>query len=187
MILRLKSTMSAGLSTKFYQVTLLPERELIVGKVGTYFSVRLQDGAGAQFVFAKGRYNIPASEAAIRNAIDRVATDILQVLNGEADYELFIRGGADAEPFVGTGELPAALSTVTYLARTDGGKYAAGLSEQTFHVPLSNGDLPILRAAYVRSLIQGKLAPLRLDVLHNVPSEGGDQERTVELILYVKW
>lgn len=187
MHLLLKSMMSAGPSTKLYRIAVLPERELIVGKIGIYFSVRLQDETGAQFVFPKGRYSIPASEAAIRNATDRVVADLLQALKGEANYELFVRGGADAEPFTGTEDLPAALSTVAYRARTDGGKYAADLTEQTFRMPLSNADLPILRAAYVRSLIRDRLAPLGLDVLHNMPSEGGDRERTVELIVYVKW
>lgn len=185
---RLKGIIAARLSTKYYQIAILPEPELVAGKSGTYLSIRLKDQAtAAQFIFPKGRYTIPASEEAILNAADRLANDILRTLDGVVDYQVLIRGGADTERFVGIGEVPAELSSIAYRARADGGKYATGLSEQAFRAPLSNEHLPMLRAAYFRSLIRERLAAHQLDILHNVPSPGGDEERTVELILYVNW
>jgi hypothetical protein len=186
---RLKYMMSAGLSTKFYQIAVLSDRELIVGKSGTYFSIRLKDQASnAQFIFPKGRYSIPAFEAAILDAAGRLASDIMHALNGVVEYQLFIRGGADAEPLAGPGDLSPDYSAVLYRPLGDGGKYAAKTEEHSLRAPINNNDLPVLRAAYFRSLIADRLTPQQIDVLHNVPSkEVAEEHRTVELILYVNW
>jgi hypothetical protein len=186
---RLKSMMAAGFSTTSYKIEVLSDRELIAGKTGTYFSVRLKDEAtGAQFIFPKGRYTIPTSEAAIRNAADQFARHIVHGLNGAADYQVFIRGGADAEPLVGAGELSPEYSTTAYRPIANDGKYAADVAEQSFREPINNNDLPLLRAAYFRSVLGNKLTPQQLDILYNMPSKQlAEEHRSVELVLYVNW
>lgn len=185
---RVKDMIAAGLSTKFYQVSLLPERELVAGKPGTYFSIRLKDqSTAAQFIFPKGRYIMPASEGAILEALHRLATEVVSAFDGVADYQLFVRGGADAEPLAGAGELLPEYSSVAYRPLGDGGKYATETTEQSFHAPIANSDLPLLRAAYFRSIVGSKLAAGRIDILYNMPSKQiAEEYRTVEFVLYVK-
>ena len=188
MLLQLKRMMSEGLSTKFYRIAVLPDRELITGKVGTYFSIRLKDeAAGTQFIFPKGRYTIQASEVAIAEAARRLQRDVLSVLDSLLEYQLFARGGADAEPLAGLGDLLPDYSTIAYMPVGDGGKYASETVEQSFHTPIANNNLPLLRAAYFRSIVASKISAGRIDVLYNLPSKQVAEEyRTVELILYFK-
>jgi hypothetical protein len=187
-LLRLKTMMSEGLTTKFYRIAVLPDRELIAGKVGTYFSIRLNDGGtGGQFIFPKGRYTISASEGAIVEAAQRMASDILAAFDGLAEYRLFVRGGADAEPLAGAGDLLPEFATVAYLPLAGAGQYATETEEQSFHAPINNSDLPLLRGAYFRSIIASGLPARAMDVLNNMPSKQiAEEYRTVELILYVK-
>jgi hypothetical protein len=185
---RTRDLMELGVTTRLYAVDRLAERELIAGRVGDYYSVRLLGDDGSQIVFPKGQYLVPAHEAAIRTASRRLASDLfLPLAASDKDVRFFLRGGADAEP-MGSQQAPdPAYRSISYRARGEDGRYGAAPLDQLFDGPIRNEDLPILRAAHYRKAIGDALGPKEPEILHKPPAKHlGEQERMVELIVYVE-
>lgn len=181
---RFTSVLSNGFRTVHWDLDRLSSPELVLGKRGTYFVVRLKDTTGSQFIFPLGDYKISA--LAVREAADRFVTEFIDgIRDMGATFEVFIRGGATAEKWIGPEGAGAEFGAIIFRKLDHNGRYGE-LSESTpFPVRPSNDDLPLLRAAFFLNAI-GPSFP-NAELLHKQPTESDDErERTVELVLYLR-
>ena len=174
------------LDTSFYRSQLLEQRSLVAGLMGSWYDVRLRLG-GKPFVFADGQFRIPDAVREVKESALQLQTDVLgPVAQVAKSMRLFVRGGADYRRLVSTPEVPE-VQELLVLPRLSDGSYARVPRRLRPAAPVRNEDLPNLRADWLRQNIEPVLTHGSADIqiLENPPAV--DQERTVELILYVEW
>jgi hypothetical protein len=172
--------------TPYYTSQPLDRRSLVAGLTGCWYVMRLKLG-GKPLVFADAQFRMP-------EAVRRIKESALQLQSGVLDHvervakntQLFLRGGADYRRIVGPTEI-ADVHELAVLPRMSDESYGSGPLRIRPAVPIRNQDLPNLRADWLRQTIGAVLAHGSADIqiLQNRPAD--DQERTVDLILYVDW
>jgi Skp family chaperone for outer membrane proteins len=174
------------LDTSFYISQLLEQRSLVAGLTGSWYVMRLRLG-GKPFVFADGQFRISDAVQEVKESALQLQTEVLgPVAQAAKSTRLFLRGGADYRRLVSTPEVPE-IQELLVLPRLSDGSYARVPRRLRPAAPVRNEDLPNLRADWLRQNIEPVLTygSADIQILENPPA--ADQERTVDLILYVDW
>ncbi|MEL6422640.1 MAG: hypothetical protein AAFQ42_09385, partial [Pseudomonadota bacterium] len=185
----LRSTMTYGLETDDYEVEVLPDNEVIRGQRGKYYVVDLKDAAqGIKFRFPGGKYTLARSDAAFRKALNSFVGDIAKKLEGGVRFGFFVRGSADSVPFRGRQLDDYRYEEVRYLKSVGDGRYRLGAETRQIETAIRNPDLPFLRARFLKDVVAQTYPVSAPVVLEGYITDRADQEdRNVELILYVDW
>lgn len=158
------------------------ERELIPGRRGSWHVVRLLR-SGKAWEFADRQFALPDA-AEIKAGVVKLRDDILIPLTRAGrPWRLFVRGEADARPVAGPVD-----RELTFLPRLPGGTYEAKPKGRRVTIPVTNEDLPNLRAEWLREIVRPALGTLvtdDIDILENPPHQ--EHGRTAVLVLFVDW
>lgn len=171
--------------SEFFELEPIPGRNFIREKEGSYFLVRLKDAnTGGRFVFAKGEYELKSDR--MHAAATRVVADVLDLIEITGGrYEVFLRGGATQEAWEGPVNAGAEFGPLKYRSLESNSLYGALSEGMPFSPPVTNRHLPLLRAAFVRKLLEQAFSTAEL--LDKAPADSTNEfERTVDIILYVK-
>ncbi|MEO0730777.1 MAG: hypothetical protein AAFY64_10385, partial [Pseudomonadota bacterium] len=114
--------------------------------------------------------------------------DVVQTIEGNVDYVLFVRGSADALPYSGRHEDGYEYRAVRFMKAVADGKYVNQFETQEIGRRVRNRDLPFLRAEFLRQIVT-EVYPTKPPVVleGSVTSAASAADRNVELILYVNW
>lgn len=158
------------------------ERELIPGRRGTWYVVRLLQG-GRDWNFADRQF-VLSDSTEIKASMVHLRDEVLVPLSQAGKYwRLFVRGAADARRVAG----PVGRE-LSYLPRLSDGTHASESRGKRVTVPVLNEDLPTLRADWLREIVRPTLGAVvsgDIDILENPPQQ--EHERTAELVLFVEW
>jgi hypothetical protein len=158
------------------------ERELIPGRRGTWYVVRLLQG-GRDWNFADRQF-VLSDSTEIKASMAQLRDDVLVPLSQAGKYwRLFVRGTADARRVAG----PVGRE-LSYLPRLPDGTHASEPRGKRVTVPIQNEDLPTLRADWLREIVRPALGAVvsgDIDILENPPQQ--EDVRTAELVLFVEW
>lgn len=158
------------------------ERELIPGRRGTWYVVRLlQDGREWSF---PDRLFVLSDPAKIKTSMAHLRDDVLDPLSKAGKHwRLFVRGAADARRVAG----PVARE-LSYLPPLPDGTHASEPRVKRVIVSVQNEDLPTLRADWLRQIARqalGAIVSRDIHILENPPRQ--EHGRTAELVLVVEW
>jgi hypothetical protein len=174
------------LDTKFYASRPLEQTELVAGRVGRWYVMRLQRG-GKPFVFGARQFRMPEAVQEIQESAQQLQKEILAHVGRIAKrVQIFFRGGADPPRVSGATDTPVARELLV-LPRS-GNNYGSAPKRLLPADPVRNEDLPNLRADWLGQQVRHALPDLgsaEIQLLENPPSP--NQERTVDLIVYVEW
>jgi hypothetical protein len=158
------------------------ERELIAGRTGTWYVVRLLQG-GKDWNFADRQF-VLSDSTEIKASIVHLRDDVLVPLSQAGKYwRLFVRGAADPRRVAG----PVGRD-LAYLPRLPDGTHASEPRSDRVIVLAKNDDLPTLRADWLRDIVRsvfGDVVSGDIDILENPPQQ--EHGRTAELVLFVEW
>jgi hypothetical protein len=158
------------------------ERELIAGRKGTWYVVRLLQG-GKDWNFADRQF-VLSDSTEIKASIVHLRADVLVPLSQAGKYwRLFVRGAADPRRVAG----PVGRD-LAYLPRLPDGTYASEPRSDRVNILAKNDDLPTLRADWLREIVRSVLGDIvsgDIDILENPPQQ--EHGRTAELVLFVEW
>ncbi len=181
-----------GLESDFYDLKIISTAELVAGKKGRYYVLYLKNAADrARFKFPGGRYVISEFETRFRGALSAFVRETLAIIEGGADYELYVRGGSSSTPM----SIPRTLvegrayTSISYLPKIRDNLYAEEATG-TRAVPnaYTNEDLPFLRAAFLKDVVK-EFYPLKDPVVleSEVASSDDTSEQFAEILLFVDW
>jgi hypothetical protein len=183
----LRRKLDNHLDKKFYASQPLGQTELVAGRRGNWYVMRLQRG-GKPFVFGDRQFRMPEAMQEIKESLLVLQEELLEPVKRVANRsDLFLRGGADSRRVAGATEVPDARELLV-LPRSRDGNYEKTPRRLLPTEPVRNEDLPNLRADWLREQIRSVLPTVGsadIEILENPPSPG--HERTVDLILYVEW
>ncbi len=185
----LRDKMSTRLETPNYDVSAYPGRDLVGERAGKYYVVDIKNAAsGIRYYFQKGRYTIDRSGEEFRNSLNAFIGDVLKKLDGKVDYDMYVRGSADAIPYQGTLETGHEYHKISYLKRLGADKYGVDTGEVQIDSAVHNADLPFLRATFLQKII-GDVYPVKAPrVLEgSVSAKANDKDRNAEIIMFVGW
>ncbi len=188
-LLQLKERMTARLSTPSYDVEVYPDRELVGGRRGRYYVVDLKDASsGVRYFFEGGRYTINRGASEFRGSLNAFISDVLSKIEGNARYDLFVRGSADSKPYQGRLEPGYEVRHVRYLRSAGQDKYRMEFGERAIDSVVRNDDLPDLRASFISHIV-GESYPVKRPIVLEgaVTAKHDTKDRNVELILYIDW
>ncbi|MFZ4809039.1 MAG: hypothetical protein ACOYLQ_17440 [Hyphomicrobiaceae bacterium] len=180
--LRRKLTNQQTLSYDIYQ---LDKREVVTGLTGDWYIIRLKV-RGKPIAFADRQFRIAELEPEMQQITRALQTDVLTPLGRHAGkVRLFTRGFADSRRVSGPTDPPGVRSLKVLEKRPDG-TYAARPKSQDVPKSISNDDLPNLRAAWVKDQLARHVTNAgEVLILANSPAPA--TERTVDVLLYVRW
>jgi hypothetical protein len=188
-LVRLRDRLGTAIKTENYDVEPYPARELVGGRMGKYYAVDLKNAAnGIRYFFEGGKYTLRTGQAEFRTSLNAFIGDVLKKVDGNARYDLFVRGSADAKPYEGRLEAGAEIRQVSYLRQVGADRYASEPADMTVGTVVRNTNLPNLRAAFMRDLVTSTYPikpPLVLE--GTVTPKTDDRDRNVELILFIDW
>jgi hypothetical protein len=101
-----------------------------------------------------------------------------------AKFEVYLMGGATQESWEGSLNAGAKFGPISYRRAGGDGTYGKLSDPAPFAPPIANKDLPLLRAAFVRSILQQPFSEAEL--LYKAPADTNELERTVDIILYIQ-
>jgi hypothetical protein len=162
--------------------------EHVAGLTGGWTAIQLKLG-DQPLMFADRSFKMPGAKAQIEASARQLRAELLDpLLAAGKQVQLYVRGGADSRSIRGRTDTPDRGRDLQVLLRLADGTYSSIVQSIRPAVPVSNKDLPNLRADWVQQVLQPVLlAPGGPTILlwDNLPSPG--QPRTVELLLYVEW
>jgi hypothetical protein len=188
-LLQLRDKLNTTMQTPNYEVSVYPDPELIKGKRGKYYIIDVKDAEqGARYFFQGGKYTISTRQEQFRSSLNTFVKDVLEKMQGRVEYQLMVRGSADSKPWRGQFEQGHEYKNLRYLKSIGGDKYVNETSDVILGMPLNNGDLPNLRAAFLQKVV-GSVYPVKEPVIlqGTVSDKVSDGDRNVELILFVNW
>jgi hypothetical protein len=188
-LMRLKDKLNTTVQTANYDVSVYPDPELVKGRRGKYYIIDVKDAEqGARYFFQGGKYTISTRQEQFRSSLNAFVKDVLDKMQGRVEYQLMVRGSADAKPWRGQFEQGHEYANLRYLKSIGSDKYVNETSEIVLGTPLNNNDLPNLRAAFLQKVV-GSVYPVKppLILQGTVSSQVSDGDRNVELILFVNW
>lgn len=186
---RLRDKLTYGYKTEDYDVEVLPDNELIGGQKGKYYVVDLKNAeSGLKFQFPGGKYTLSRSNKSFRRALNAFTADVAGKMEGNVRYGFFVRGSADSVPYRGRLIEGYEYREVNFLKAVGNGRYQLGA--QTHDVPpaIRNNDLPFLRAQFLKEVVADTY-PVKPPVILEgaITDRKNNEDRNVELILYVDW
>ncbi|MGQ0673279.1 MAG: hypothetical protein ACT4N2_10445 [Hyphomicrobium sp.] len=188
-LMRLKDKMSTKLETPHYDVEVYPQKELVGGRQGRYYVVDFKDASsGIRYYFEGGKYSISRANAEFRSSLNAFIGDVLKKIDGKVRYDLFVRGSADAKAYQGRFEPGLEYREIPVLKNAGDDKYVAQPVAHRLDGTVRNGDLPNLRAAFMRDVVAENY-PVKPPVILEgaVSPKANDRDRNVELILFIDW
>lgn len=188
-LFQLKNRLGLGLETDNYSIVPYPDNEVVRGRKGRYYVVDMKNAAtGVRFRFEAGKYTLDRSAREFREALSSFARDIATKLDGNVDYSLYVRGSADAAPYVGRHEAGFEYAQVKYMPALGGGRYVKQLRVRDIGRRVKNKDLPFLRAEFLRNIVRDVYPVEPPSVLEgSVTRKVDNADRNVELILFADW
>ncbi len=158
------------------------DQALIAGRKGEWYVVRLLR-AGGEWQFADRQFALPDASELKANA-KRFRTDILAPLSRTGKrWTLFVRGSADGRRVAGP-----VRRVLPYLPLLPNGTYSPKATSKRLAIPVQNEHLPMLRADWLRKIVQSALSPMKatdIAILENPPQPGNS--RMAELVMVVEW
>lgn len=188
-VVKLRDKIGVQLDTPQYSISSYPDPEVVKSKVGRYYVVELKDAErGIRYYFEKGRYTLDRRSEEFRASLNTFLADIVSRVHGKVDYDLFVRGSADALPYRGQLEPGFEFTHVRYLKSLGGDKYGDALMEHPVEAKLRNEDLPHLRSAYLQKIIT-EAYPVRAPIIleGGVTRQVADRDRNAEILLFMNW
>ena len=191
-LMRLRDRMAAQMRTDDYDVSTYPDNELIRGRRGRYYVIDMKDATakGVRFQFEPGKYTISTRQEQFRAALSKFAQEILEKVQGKVDYQILVRGSADASTtFRGRLDPGHEYRNIRFMRNLGGDRYVNEFSAMRIDGPtIQNSDLPNLRAAFLQETV-AKVYPLNEPVIleGSVTNKVDQSDRNVELMLYINW
>ena len=188
-VMRLKDQMAFGYETKDFRIEPYPDNEVVKGRKGRYYVVDMKNAqSGIRFNFQSGRYTIDRSGRAFRQALSAFARDVAKKLEGNVDYELYVRGSADAAAYNGQPERGFEYNRVSYMPAVGDGRYVKAVEKRSIGRKIKNADLPYLRAEFLRNVVRDVYPVKPPQILEGtVTRKINNADRNVELILFADW
>jgi hypothetical protein len=185
----LRKALDSKMSTGGYRIEAITDPEFVAGRTGKYYVVELKGlKSGDRFTFDSGKYTFQSRRAEYKAAFNTFATDVLKQLEGQAKFEMYVRGSADAQAYYGQLEPGFEYRKLTYLPSVSKAKYLANPATVAVNAIVKNTDLPNLRGEYLRGFL-AELYPTKPATLleGQVTKKDNPAARNTELILYVAW
>ena len=185
----LHKALDSKMATGAYRVEPIADPELITDRKGRYYLIELKaPKTGQNFTFDSGKYTLQGNRGEYKQTFNAFAGDVLKQLEGQAKFDLYVRGSADAQAYSGPYEPGFELKRLSYLPSTGRGKYLANPATVALGSTVRNADLPNLRGEFLRGFLAG-LYPQKPAVLleGNVTKKDNPAARNTELILFVAW
>ena len=185
----LRKSLAYGLKTDDYEVEVLPDNEVVRGQTGKYYVIDLKDAqSGLKFRFPGGKYTLSRSDASFRKALNRFVGDVAGKLEKNVRYGFFVRGSADSVPFRGRQLEDYRYDEVDYLQAVGDGRYKLGTRTRAVRASIKNTDLPFLRARFLKDVVATTYPVTKPVILEGtITDRKNNEDRNVELILYVDW
>jgi hypothetical protein len=177
-----------GLDTPspYYSSQVLGQRTLVAGLTGDWYVIRLKLG-GKPLSFGDGQFRLPEAVQELTESALQLHKDLLAPIRQVAKYTgLFLRGTADYRRLLGA---PKELQVreLKILRRLPDDTYEGFPRRLSQPAHLRNEDLPNLRADWLRQHIRPLLQSDSSSDIEILDNRQPDNERTVELIVYVEW
>jgi hypothetical protein len=181
-----------GKNTEYYSVTIHPNNEVVKGKNGKYFEIKLKDAKSKEeLYFDLGKYTINEFDFVFKSAMEAVKKDIIDIISlAQVEYKVYIRGSADVlgndrqvvDGLIGTDKV-----TIEYLRKSmsdpNVNQWVQEKSTITVAKTYNNRQLPNLRAWYSKD----KLSKLNIvaDILDGeVTNRIAEKDRNAIILLY---
>ncbi|MEQ1695285.1 MAG: hypothetical protein ABL901_05520 [Hyphomicrobiaceae bacterium] len=183
----LRKALDSKMSTATYKVDAMSEAELVDGRKGRYYLIELKNPkTGNRFTFDSGKYTFQSSRAAYKTSFNAFAADVLKQLEGQAKFDLFVRGSADAQAYNGQLEPGFEYRKISYLPNSRG-KYLSNPATINVAQSVKNTDLPNLRGEYLRGYLAELFPVAKVNLLEGyVTKKDNPAARNTELILFVE-
>jgi hypothetical protein len=186
----LRKSLDAGMSGLSYRITALGDPELVGGRTGKYYVVELRSPkTGNRFTFDGGKYTFQTSGPTFAASYRAFEGDVLRQLQGQMQFDLFVRGSADGQAYSG-GQLETGhhYQRISYFPSIGGGKYLGNQATIDVQPAVKNSDLPNLRGEYLRRVLSELYPSKPAYVLEGqVFKKDSPAARYAELILFVGW
>ncbi len=188
-LVQLRDKLAAQLTTPNYDVNVYPNKELVQGQRGRYYAVDLKNAkSGIRYYFESGKYTIDRSIPEFRESLNAFIKDVLTKLDGNVNYQLLVRGRADAAPWQGKFDPAHVYQQIKYMRSAGDDRYLSDMGEDHLTGALRNENLPNLRAAFLAELIADNFSVKPPMILEGgVSPKTGDKDRNAEMFLYVDW
>jgi len=180
-----------GYAGELYSAVLLNETELVVGKKGIYYAIRLFSPAREIIPkFDLGSYRLDTTKhQEIARAFAELNREVVSVLATGNPVTIFVRGRANNIGFKGPGALHVGLcsgSSISYLPYDRGAKkYTSAATQQVLASTFTNRELPNLRGAFIACIVQASIQPAELLILQGEIAETSDHSaQTAEMFLF---
>ncbi len=175
------------LTSSNYNMVKRGQSELVNGKRGRYYNIALRNPAdGKAFKFASASYSEIVNDAAFKQSLDRVISDIRGTFDDKRKYQIYVQGKASAGRYNGKMADGFDYSNLKALKNL-GGSYGPDLLEKTYGPAITNDDLPNLRGAYHQEYV-GKNYNINKPIIIDgkVSKSKKANKQAVALILFVE-
>jgi hypothetical protein len=181
-----------GKNTEYYSINIHPNDEVVKGKNGKYFEIKLKDAKSKEeLYFDLGKYTIDEFDAVFKSSMEAVKKDVIGVISSaQVEYKIYIRGSADMlghrkqviDALIGTDVV-----AIEYLRKNlgdpNGNQWIQETNTITVTKTYNNKQLPNLRAWYSKD----KLSKLNIsaDILDGeVTNRIAEKDRNAIILLY---
>ncbi len=186
----LKKALDGRMATPNYRVELLADRELLNGQPGRYYSIELrQPKTGNRIAFESARYTLQGNARdEFTTAFQGFEADVLRQLEGQTEFDVYVRGSADSQSYTGAMEKGFEYARATYLPTTGRGQHLLTPATIGLNSIVKNSDLPHLRGEFLRSTV-AQLYPAKtvLALEGTMLKKVTAAARNTELVLFVAW
>ena len=182
-----------GIDSPKFKVRLLPDRELVAGRSAAYYEITLLNRATSKrFTFEKERYVLVEKDFELQAMFEAFQSELLDSLPPGASHRLYVRGYASTADFTRSRRIQPTrgdLTHVSYLpASKSRGRFDGTESEQVVNGAVQNSDLPQIRAANIRALLNKGVPGAKLDIIAGALKPDTDPSvDSFDLILSVQW
>ena len=140
-----------SVETDFYDLQILKTDELVAGRKGKYYAVYLKDAKKRKrFSFPGGQYVIKGFKTRFRRSLTAFVREILAVIEGGAEYDIFVRGSGSSTPMATKRSLveTAQFDRIAYIPKVSRDKYdPENVRIHTVFQQYSNPESPSLKLA----------------------------------------
>jgi len=181
--------------TDFYTITPLPDREVIVGKRGFYFSLEIHEPYSKEQVFFNCcEYTLDnITDKKFLYSFGKFCEDVLLITEMQKrDYEIFVRGSADiGTNFTGTFNPRYIFERIEVLRKNKQlNQFEYDVVEKEVPKTFQNKHLPNLRANYIKILLSN-MRYIEEEKVHILDGEEkfyyNPTERNVLMLLYINY
>jgi len=181
-----------GVSTDFYDLRLIPTDELIKDQKGSYYALYLKDARRRRrFQYPGGRYVLKRVDTRFRASLTQFVRDVLAKVHGGVEYKLYVRGSASSKPMRRKRKQARSypFETITYHPQVGEDLYDANQErEVSIEKRYGNEELPYLRAAFMKQVVQNYFPLTELAMLESTVAETKSKSaQFAEVIMFIDW